>query len=103
MLLICSPEFILEVEVISGQKLPKPNKEEKGEVIDPFVELQVHGISQDDTKVMATKVVDNNGFNPIWKETFRFERSSSVKIHASISIRQQKSTFKFFSRFFQAS
>ena len=71
--MISVPQFILEVEVISAQKIPKPNREGKGEIIDPFVELQVHGIDQDDTKVMTTKVVDNNGFNPIWKETFKFE------------------------------
>ena len=71
--IIANPEFILEVEVISGQKIPKPKNETKGEIVDPFVELQVHGIASDDTKLMVTKVIDNNGFNPIWKETFKFE------------------------------
>jgi len=33
----------------------------------------MHGIEKDDTKVQATRRIDNNGYNPIWKQTFRFE------------------------------
>ena len=68
-----APVMLLEVEVISAQQIPKPKNSKKGEVIDPFVELQLHGIEKDDTKVQATQAVDNNGYNPIWKQTFRFE------------------------------
>ena len=67
------PVMLLEVEVISGQQIPKPKNSKKGEVVDPFVELQIHGIEKDKTKVQATRHVENNGYNPVWKQTFKFE------------------------------
>lgn len=60
----------LSITVISGQQLPKPAKEgEKGEIIDPYVKLDFHGI-QADTASFKTKVVKDNGFNPVWNEKF---------------------------------
>lgn len=60
----------LSITVISGQQLPKPAKEgEKGEIIDPYVKLDFHGI-QADTASFKTKFVKDNGFNPMWNERF---------------------------------
>lgn len=65
------------IKVISGQQLPKPagtkgEAKVKGEVIDPYVKVDFHGIPAD-TASFKTKVVKDNGFNPMWKETFEKE------------------------------
>eukprot|EP01000_Liburna_glaciale_P006238 NODE_714_length_822_cov_1231.768435_g468_i0.p1 GENE.NODE_714_length_822_cov_1231.768435_g468_i0~~NODE_714_length_822_cov_1231.768435_g468_i0.p1 ORF type:complete len:200 (-),score=47.76 NODE_714_length_822_cov_1231.768435_g468_i0:88-687(-) len=63
----------LRVKIISASQIPKPKLSKKGEVIDPFVELYVTGIPQDTTtKPVKTKVVNDNGFNPVWKDEFTF-------------------------------
>ena len=59
----------LTIHVISGQTLPKPNGNTKGEVIDPYVMLIVNG-DRDDRTTVNTKTVYNNGFNPVWNEIF---------------------------------
>ncbi|CAG8557041.1 8548_t:CDS:10 [Paraglomus occultum] len=61
----------LTIEIISGQQLPKPKGQTKGEVIDPFVEVELLVPGADSVKY-KTKTVNNNGFNPIWKETADF-------------------------------
>eukprot|EP01133_Synstelium_polycarpum_P014595 gene14595-17256_t len=61
----------LKVSVISARQLPKYTKTTKGEVIDPFVTLSIHGAKSDVSEV-KTKVIDNNGFNPYWGEEFEF-------------------------------
>jgi len=61
-----------KVEVMSASQLPKPGGSAKGEVIDPYVKVELHGVPGD-TKVCQTKVVDNNGFNPVFNETFTFD------------------------------
>ncbi len=74
--------------MISGQQLPKPG-DKKGEIIDPYVVLQLAGANCD-TQRYKTKTVNDNGkiqscdyikcihesnftcvgFNPVWNETF---------------------------------
>uniref|UniRef100_A0A3P8X6A8 Phosphoinositide phospholipase C n=1 Tax=Cynoglossus semilaevis TaxID=244447 RepID=A0A3P8X6A8_CYNSE len=64
----------LVLKVISGQQLPKPKDSmfgDRGEIIDPFVEVEIIGLPVDCTK-QQTRVVDDNGFNPMWEETFIF-------------------------------
>ncbi|XP_063777860.1 1-phosphatidylinositol 4,5-bisphosphate phosphodiesterase delta-1 isoform X2 [Pseudophryne corroboree] len=61
----------LSIRVISGQQLPKLNKK-KSSIVDPFVTLEIFGVTRDNDK-KQTKVIDNNGFNPIWDERFNFE------------------------------
>ncbi|CAH3195917.1 unnamed protein product, partial [Porites evermanni] len=59
--------------VISGQQLPKPaGTKGEAKVIDPYVKVDFHGIPAD-TASFKTKVVKDNGFNPMWKETFEKE------------------------------
>ncbi|XP_058160593.1 LOW QUALITY PROTEIN: 1-phosphatidylinositol 4,5-bisphosphate phosphodiesterase eta-2 [Dasypus novemcinctus] len=64
----------LVLRVISGQQLPKPRDSvlgDRGEIIDPFVEVEVIGLPVDCNKEQ-TRVVDDNGFNPMWEETLVF-------------------------------
>lgn len=61
----------LKVRIISAQQLPKPNQTTKGEIIDPYVEVEIIG-EPEDCKKESTKVINDNGFNPVWNETFEF-------------------------------
>ncbi|KAJ6659344.1 hypothetical protein lerEdw1_019215 [Lerista edwardsae] len=61
----------LQVKVISGQQLPKVNKSINS-IVDPKVIIEVHGVQRDNNK-KQTAVINNNGFNPKWKETFEFD------------------------------
>jgi len=69
------PGMVLEVEVVSGQHIPRPQGSEEGEVIDPYVQLHIRGHADDfenEENHVETAVVRNNGFNPVWRETFKF-------------------------------
>ncbi|KAM9689135.1 1-phosphatidylinositol 4,5-bisphosphate phosphodiesterase eta-2 [Trichechus inunguis] len=62
------------LRIISGQQLPKPRDSmlgDRGEIIDPFVEVEIIGLPVDCNKEQ-TRVVDDNGFNPMWEETLVF-------------------------------
>ncbi|XP_020820122.1 1-phosphatidylinositol 4,5-bisphosphate phosphodiesterase delta-1 isoform X1 [Phascolarctos cinereus] len=60
----------LRVRVISGQQLPKVNKNQNS-IVDPKVTVEIHGVTRDnDSK--QTAVVSNNGFNPMWDVEFSF-------------------------------
>eukprot|EP00742_Colponemidia_sp_Colp-10_P007340 GILJ01007899.1.p1 GENE.GILJ01007899.1~~GILJ01007899.1.p1 ORF type:complete len:946 (+),score=206.27 GILJ01007899.1:50-2887(+) len=75
----------LKIQVISAQQLPKPNNASKGEVIDPYVVLSISGVPEDG-KTYTTKTINNNGFNPIWNETFTFVLSMSELDMLSIQV-----------------
>ncbi|XP_037793332.1 1-phosphatidylinositol 4,5-bisphosphate phosphodiesterase delta-4-like [Penaeus monodon] len=57
---------VIRVTVLSGQHLP--NSAKKGDIVDPYVQVKVRGHPLDKQK-QRTKVVKNNGFNPVWNET----------------------------------
>uniref|UniRef100_H0X2S3 Phosphoinositide phospholipase C n=1 Tax=Otolemur garnettii TaxID=30611 RepID=H0X2S3_OTOGA len=68
------PKKQLALRIISGQQLPKPRDSmlgDRGEIIDPFVEVEIIGLPVDCSKEQ-TRVVDDNGFNPMWEETLVF-------------------------------
>ncbi|XP_041061150.1 1-phosphatidylinositol 4,5-bisphosphate phosphodiesterase eta-1 [Carcharodon carcharias] len=68
------PKKQLTLKIISGQQLPKPPHSmlgDRGEIIDPFVEVEIIGLPIDCSKEQ-TRVVDDNGFNPVWEETVTF-------------------------------
>ena len=65
-------EKIVNVTVVSGQHLPRPDGSLEGEVIDPYVKVKIRGHPDDKGNKGRTQHVDDNGFNPIWKETFNF-------------------------------
>ncbi|CAM9705436.1 unnamed protein product, partial [Discosporangium mesarthrocarpum] len=60
-------------QIISGRQLPKPGGRAKGEIIDPYVKVSMHGLPVDATAPSVTKTVWDNGFNPIWGESFTFD------------------------------
>uniref|UniRef100_A0A671WEJ7 Phosphoinositide phospholipase C n=1 Tax=Sparus aurata TaxID=8175 RepID=A0A671WEJ7_SPAAU len=64
----------LVLKIISGQQLPKPKDSmfgDRGEIIDPFVKVEIIGLPIDCSE-QQTRVVDDNGFNPMWEETLVF-------------------------------
>ncbi|EHB00376.1 1-phosphatidylinositol-4,5-bisphosphate phosphodiesterase delta-1 [Heterocephalus glaber] len=61
----------LIVKVISGQQLPKVNKN-KNSIVDPRVTVEIHGVGRDMAS-RQTAVITNNGFNPRWNTEFEFE------------------------------
>ncbi|XP_030065065.1 inactive phospholipase C-like protein 1 [Microcaecilia unicolor] len=67
-----SPQ-VLHVKIISGQNFPKPKGAcAKGDVIDPYVCIELHGIPADCTE-QRTKTVQQNSDNPIFDESFEFQ------------------------------
>ncbi|XP_053327732.1 inactive phospholipase C-like protein 1 isoform X2 [Spea bombifrons] len=67
-----SPQ-ILHIKIISGQNFPKPKGAcAKGDVIDPYVCVEIHGIPADCAE-QRTKTVQQNGDNPIFDESFEFQ------------------------------
>uniref|UniRef100_A0A3Q3XDV7 Phosphoinositide phospholipase C n=1 Tax=Mola mola TaxID=94237 RepID=A0A3Q3XDV7_MOLML len=67
-----SPQ-LLHVKVISGQNLPKPRGSgAKGDVVDPYVYVEIHGIPVDCAE-RRTRTVTQNGDNPIFDESFEFQ------------------------------
>ncbi|KAJ7345964.1 hypothetical protein JRQ81_001914 [Phrynocephalus forsythii] len=62
----------LTIKVISGQQLPKVPNSKEGSIVDPLVRMEIHGVPGDSAK-QETKYIDNNGFNPQWGESFRFQ------------------------------
>ena len=52
--------LISSTQVISGYQIPKPRDSKKGEVIDPFLKIEVYGVKSD-TQNVKTSVIDNNG------------------------------------------
>lgn len=63
----------LEIEIISAWQLPKADGKEgkeHGDVIDPFVKVLINGLPVDKNS-FKTKVIKNNGFNPVWKAHFK--------------------------------
>lgn len=70
----------LELTIISGWQLPKVVEKEnqkpgQGEVIDPYIKVSINGIASD-RKSVKTKVVKNNGFNPVWDASFKIPISN---------------------------
>uniref|UniRef100_A0A7S3PPI9 Phosphoinositide phospholipase C n=1 Tax=Aplanochytrium stocchinoi TaxID=215587 RepID=A0A7S3PPI9_9STRA len=63
----------LNIKLMSGHYLPKPlGAGDRSEVIDPYVEIKLHSLTKE-PQSYKTKVVDNNGFNPVWNETIMFD------------------------------
>ncbi|XP_063957032.1 inactive phospholipase C-like protein 2 [Lytechinus pictus] len=66
-----SPQ-ILHIKIISGQQFPKPRGSgSKGDVIDPYISVEIFGIPAD-CREERTKTVPHNGYNPIFDESFEF-------------------------------
>jgi len=67
------PPQTLRVKVISAHSLPKPQGSgAKGEVIDPYVVLELHGVPSDCTE-QRTRTAAQNQDDPLFDETFEFQ------------------------------
>ncbi|XP_024114362.1 inactive phospholipase C-like protein 2 [Oryzias melastigma] len=67
-----SPQ-LLHIKIISGQNFPKPKGSgAKGDVVDPYVYVEIHGIPADCGE-QRTKTVNQNGDNPLFDESFEFQ------------------------------
>lgn len=62
------------IMVISGQQLPKVNKEKNNSIVDPLVRVEIHGVPADNAS-KETHHIENNGFNPMWNTNFQFDIS----------------------------
>uniref|UniRef100_A0A1A8H2F3 Phosphoinositide phospholipase C n=1 Tax=Nothobranchius korthausae TaxID=1143690 RepID=A0A1A8H2F3_9TELE len=67
-----SPQ-LLHIKIISGQNFPKPKGSgAKGDVVDPYMYVEIHGIPADCAE-QRTKTVHQNGDNPLFDESFEFQ------------------------------
>ncbi|VDO96548.1 unnamed protein product [Heligmosomoides polygyrus] len=64
---VIKPKVRLGIGIISAQYLPKsaPGKD----IVDPYVTVQLFGAPKDELK-WKTTVVRDNGFNPVWNQSF---------------------------------
>ena len=71
---VISASSLPNLDTTSAIQLPNPGTMllKQREIIDPFVQLTVTGVSIDHEQ-HKTRVIDNNGFNPIWNETKTFK------------------------------
>lgn len=60
------------VMVISAQQLPKVNKDKHKSIVDPLVKVEIYGVPADNAS-NETHHIENNGFNPMWNESFKFD------------------------------
>ncbi|KAK4046766.1 hypothetical protein OIV83_005871 [Microbotryomycetes sp. JL201] len=78
--LVRSEKFVLELEILSAQQLPRPrdsSSASEAEMIgvDPFVEVSLYQPGVVQPVKRRTKVVSGNSFNPIFKFATRIEFS----------------------------
>uniref|UniRef100_A0A3P9H0N5 Phosphoinositide phospholipase C n=1 Tax=Oryzias latipes TaxID=8090 RepID=A0A3P9H0N5_ORYLA len=67
------PPQTLRIKVISAHNLPKPQGSgAKGEVIDPYVVLELHGVPADCAE-QRTRTAAQNQDDPMFDETFEFQ------------------------------
>ncbi|XP_059198706.1 inactive phospholipase C-like protein 1 [Centropristis striata] len=67
------PAQTLRIKVISALNLPKPQGSgAKGEVIDPYVVLELHGVPADCAE-QRTRTAAQNQDDPLFDETFEFQ------------------------------
>ncbi|KAG0265086.1 Phospholipase C [Mortierella polycephala] len=60
------------LEIISAQQLPRPNETTSGDVVDPVCEIELLIPGQSTIKY-KTRHINDNGFNPVWQESFNFK------------------------------
>lgn len=68
----------LDVQVISGQQLPRPKDYKPGQAVDPYVHVEM--ICQSGQNMEGrTRSVRDNEFNPMWDETLSFDATTSSR------------------------
>ena len=61
----------VEIKIISALNLPQNDEILIKDISDPFVTVNIYGLKSDLAE-KKTKSVQDNGFNPLWNETFKF-------------------------------
>mmetsp|Transcript_3276 Transcript_3276/g.8791 ORF Transcript_3276/g.8791 Transcript_3276/m.8791 type:complete len:829 (+) Transcript_3276:1-2487(+) len=85
----------LKISVLSARCIPKPRGSKKGELIDPYVEIDLHDVRIGNATVeehvketFTTSTVNNNGFCPVWKNgnlaEFEVHNPDAAMIHFRI-------------------
>ena len=80
----------LYVHILGGGSLPKPGGEKSGEIIDPFVVVHVDGNPLDKAH-QKTKVINNNGFDPMFNEVFKFTVTQPSQAVLTFEVRDDDS------------
>lgn len=62
----------LDVQVISGQQLPRPKDYKPGHAVDPYVQIEMI-CPNSQTLESRTRAVRDNEFNPMWDEKLSFD------------------------------
>jgi len=85
----------LELRVVQGYCLPKPKGVHSGEVIDPYVRVELHdvkaspeeGVESFYSETLTTNVVHNNGFCPVFEDatkTFTVHNEDVAMLHFQV-------------------
>merc|ERR1712232_37920 len=73
-----SGHFLPRPHKVAGGKLNIPyrrgSREDENEPISPYTCVAIHGVEEDNAK-QQTRVIKDNGFDPVWDETFVFQIS----------------------------
>jgi len=67
-----SSRIKLNVEVISGQQLPRPKDSKPGQAVDPYVHIELICPNGQGSE-SRTRAVRDNEFNPVWDEHMSFD------------------------------
>ena len=62
----------LDVQVISGQQLPRPKDSKPGQAVDPYVQIEMI-CPNGQILESRTRAVRDNEFNPMWDEKLSFD------------------------------
>lgn len=84
----CLMEKRLKISVISAQRLPKTSVD-SASIVDPYVTIKIQ--SDVDTLEGRTRVVANNGLNPLWNETFEFVIKSPEMAVVCFTVKDKQS------------
>ncbi|KAJ3128772.1 1-phosphatidylinositol 4,5-bisphosphate phosphodiesterase delta-4 [Nowakowskiella sp. JEL0407] len=80
-----SKPISLTVNIISGQQLPKARENTTGNVVAPFVVVEIVGSDLDSCKY-RTKTVNSTGFNAVWNEEASFTLLEPEIVFIRISV-----------------
>ena len=62
------PQMLLEMKIISGQKLQPEDENDVRDIVDPYIEISLRGtkLDEENCKTVKSLVIKNNGFNPVF-------------------------------------
>ncbi|OQV17419.1 1-phosphatidylinositol 4,5-bisphosphate phosphodiesterase delta-1 [Hypsibius exemplaris] len=83
--------WLYRIRVISGQHLPKPPGTPNKDIIDPYVTVQIIG-REYDKKKLRTRMVKNNGFNPVWDTQLDFKIHNQDMAVLRLKVKDQDNT-----------